>query len=104
MNFGRGQKVVCVKPSRDLVEGEVYTVSSCFGDEAVTVVEVSPTDGCIAFWQWRFKPIDDKWADDVLKKIIQKINADKLQLETLIPTWQSQNQTGNHKSQNTNHK
>ena len=84
MNFRRGQKVVCVKASRDLTKGEIYTISSCIGDEAVTVKEVKPSDGCIGFWQWRFRPVDDEWADVILNKIIEEINADELQLEPLI--------------------
>ena len=84
MNFRRGQKVVCVKASRDLTKGEIYTISSCIGDEAVTVKEVQPTDGCIGFWKWRFKPVDDEWANAILNKISQEINADELQLEPII--------------------
>ncbi len=76
--------MVCVKASRDLTKGEIYTISSCIGDEAVTVKEVKPTDGCIGFWKWRFRPVDDEWADAILNKIIEEINADELQLEPII--------------------
>jgi hypothetical protein len=82
MNFRRGQKVVCAKASRDLIKGKIYTIQSCIGDEAVTIEEIIPTDGCIGFWKWRFKPVDDEWADGILNKIIEEKNANELQWAT----------------------
>ena len=68
----QGQKVVCIKGSDILIEGEIYTILEIIvNGKGVTLKEVSPHKDEVGFHIWRFRTIDTKWVDDYLQKIIE---------------------------------
>lgn len=80
--FKTGQKVVCInaKGTTHLKENEIYTVIGFHENypDAVLLAEGKNDVGRKGFWQWRFREIDDKWAEKLLCKLIEEINADEL--------------------------
>lgn len=81
--FKIGQKVVCIKanPTKDLVEGEIYTITEIkMSVEGVKVAEAksSKIDGNGYFYYWRFREIDDTWVERLLCKLMSEVEADEL--------------------------
>lgn len=79
--FKIGQKVVCINSEagwldgiKELVNGETYTINHVI--EQINNVGVIGVSGC---WNAsRFRPLDDGWAEEILCKLIEQINADEL--------------------------
>lgn len=75
------QKVVCINAEAGwldgeigLVKDEIYTVNHII--EQINNVGVDGVSGC---WNAsRFRPLDDGWAEEILRKLIEEINADEL--------------------------
>ena len=72
--FKPGQKVVCIKESKDLTKNEIYTIKKIICGIGVTLKEITPSDGYIGFHIWRFAPLDTAWAEDILRKILEENN------------------------------
>lgn len=82
--FKVGQKVVCVEPIDTLVMYEIYTVESIndfYGNIGVVLVEdksiFSLTGG---YWAYRFRPLDETFATEVLEQIKEQIEQEELVL------------------------
>ena len=70
--FKVGQKVRCVKPTDNLVEDGIYTISQidCAGACRLKELEWEPIDE--GYYLFRFKPLSDHWVDQALSKIIEE--------------------------------
>lgn len=85
--FKIGQKVVCVEPSVTLIKNEIYTITwvgKCTrsGALGVRVKEAQPRPQFLNFHYWRFREIDTDWVDEVLEKVVEKIEQTEL-IDTL---------------------
>ena len=79
--FKAGQKIVCIKTSskKKVIEGEIYTVvKMTFGGMGVMLVEVQSEYVTNGFMAYLFRPIDNTWAEEVLCKLLEEMNADEL--------------------------
>lgn len=81
--FKVGQKIVCVKvnPLNTLKEGEIYTVIAVRPSTGgVKLKEQEATDPFSSgyFAEWRFRPVDDSWVEELLCKLIEEVEADEL--------------------------
>lgn len=81
--FKIGQKIVCVKvnPLGTLKEGEIYTVKevrSCTGGVKLKEVEATDRNASGYFAEWRFRPIDTSWAEELLNELLEEINEEEL--------------------------
>lgn len=80
--FKVGQKVVCInsKGTAFLKENEIYTVVGFHElyPDAVLLSEAKNANGRKGFWQWRFREIDDSWAEELLCKLMSEVEAEEL--------------------------
>lgn len=81
--FKIGQKIVCVKvnPLNTLKEGEVYTVVAVRASTGgVKLKEQEATDPYSSgyFAEWRFRPVDDSWVEELLHKLSQEVESELL--------------------------
>ncbi len=81
--FKIGQKIVCVKvnPLKTLKEGEIYTVIDVrVSTGGVKLKEQEATDPHSSgyFAEWRFRPVDDSWVEELLYKLMSEVEADEL--------------------------
>ena len=81
--FKVGQKVVCIKvnPLRTLKEGEIYTVIAVRSSTGgVKLKEQESTDPYSSgyFAEYRFRPVDDTWVEEILGKLMSEVEADEL--------------------------
>lgn len=81
--FKIGQKIVCVKvnPLATLTKGEIYTVTEVRKETGgVKLKETSATDkNCSGYFaEYRFRPVDTKWAESLLRKISEQVKNDEL--------------------------
>ena len=96
--FKIGQKVVCINDTPllgQVVRGNIpkkdvmYTIRDIYesklqpGQVALIlkeiINEISPTLGHErGFYAWRFRPVDETWAEDVLNKIAEEIEEEAL--------------------------
>ena len=81
--FKKGEKVVCIQPDSDgdLKKDELYTIRSfTYGGRGVNLVEVKPSTPNAGFWIWRFRKINDTWAEELLCKLVSDVETDELVL------------------------
>lgn len=79
--FKVGQKVVCVNPAPPLIKGEVYTIVGFHptDKEGVLIKEVeNESQTGYGFYYWRFRPIDETFAEEVLSNIKEQIKEEEL--------------------------
>ena len=80
--FKVNQKVICIKPDADgdLVKDRIYIVSAIREGTGGIQVEGAICTGFNSgyFAEWRFRPFDDKWAEEVLRRIKEMIEKEKL--------------------------
>ena len=79
--FKVGQKIVCIKvnPTKDLVKGEIYTVTDVrLETGGVKLKEIATSNrNCSGYFsEWRFRPIDNTWVEELLCKLISEVEAD----------------------------
>lgn len=74
MGFKIGEKVVCVKAIDGLIKGEIYTVKSLM-EIAMRVIEYDESTEVhyIHYYNWRFRKVDYKFADELLKTLEQDL-------------------------------
>ena len=68
MGFKRGQKVICIKPTHNLVKHEIYTIS-LIEDDACRLEELEYEPKWEGYYLFRFKPLDYEFVEEVLSKI-----------------------------------
>ena len=82
--FKIGQKVVCIESSTistiNVVKGKTYTVIgySEWHPQGVMLKEAISNPAEVGFWEHRFRPIDDKWVEELLCKILEEVEQDEL--------------------------
>jgi hypothetical protein len=80
--FKVGQKVVCIKADADgdLKKGEIYTVIAVRSSTGgVMLAEAKCTGNYSGYFRPdRFRPVDDIWVDELLCKLMSKVEADEL--------------------------
>lgn len=87
--FKVGQKVVCVRGAKswaghELIEGEIYTCGgeSPFFNGEMLILEMPTGDQC-KYWSasfYRFRPLDETFATEVLEQIKEQIEQEQLVL------------------------
>lgn len=75
--FKVGQKIVCIKPVDNLELNEIYTIS-LIEDDACRVLELEHEDPEEGYYLFRFRPLDYKFSDSVLKRIEQEVKEGRL--------------------------
>lgn len=80
--FRIGQKVVCVNSegAPTLKKNEIYTVLAehPYRRDAILLKEAMASIGNLGFYNWRFRPLDESFADEVLKNIAEQIEEENL--------------------------
>ena len=72
--FKKGDKVVCVYPSEELIKGDVYTIDRfIYNGKGVILLEEKPSSGELGFYTWRFRLVNNNWVDELLRNIVEDV-------------------------------